>query len=345
VFYITEGFWPLNTTLFVVDFKGNDPQFVSYLMRTIDYRAHSDKSSLPGVNRNYLHAIPVLRPPLPEQCAIARILGSLDEKIELGRRMNATLEEMARSLFRSWFVDFDPVRAKAEGREPAGMDAATAALFPDRFEESELGEIPKGWRVAALPDVVRLNPQRRLSAGRHAPYLEMANVPTNGPRATGWETRAFSSGMRFTNGDVLLARITPCLENGKTAYVDFLGEAQVGWGSTEYIVMRSVEPLPDTFAYFLARSLDFRSFAIRNMTGTSGRQRVPVGCFDSYRLAIPTGAVAQQFGAAARPLMKIIKYNDEQSRTLALIRDALLPKLLSGEIRVREAEHELEAVL
>jgi type I restriction enzyme S subunit len=127
--------------------------------------------------------------------------------------------------------------------------------------------------------------------------------------------------------------------------VDFLGEAQVGWGSTEYIVMRSVEPLPDTFAYFLARSLDFRSFAIRNMTGTSGRQRVPVGCFDSYRLAIPTGAVAQQFGAAARPLMKIIKYNDEQSRTLALIRDALLPKLLSGEIRVREAEHELEAVL
>ena len=118
VFFVSEDFWtlPLNTTLYVRDFKGNDPRFISYFLTGLDFSAYSDKAAVPGLNRNHLHEASVQVPPLPEQRAIAHVLGTLDDRIELNRRMNETLEEMARALFKSWFVDFDPVRAKMEGR-------------------------------------------------------------------------------------------------------------------------------------------------------------------------------------------------------------------------------------
>ena len=144
--------------------------------------------------------------------------------------MNRTLEATARAIFKSWFVDFDPVRAKIDGRQPEGMDAETAALFPAAFEDSELGKIPKGWRVAPLPEVIEVNPKRSLSKGQLAPYLDMKNMPTQGHYPDNWFDRPFKSGTKFINGDTLLARITPCLENGKTAFVDFLEDEVVGWG-------------------------------------------------------------------------------------------------------------------
>ncbi|GIK76310.1 MAG: hypothetical protein BroJett021_52980 [Chloroflexota bacterium] len=110
VFYLTEDFWPLNTTLYVQDFKGNYPLFIYYLLQGLDFSGYSDKSSVPGLNRNHLHTMQVCIPPLPEQRAIAHILGTLDDKIELNRRMNATLEAITRAIFKSWFVDFDPVQ-------------------------------------------------------------------------------------------------------------------------------------------------------------------------------------------------------------------------------------------
>jgi type I restriction enzyme S subunit len=283
-------------------------------------------------------------PPLEDQCAIAHILGTLDGKIELNRRMNATLEAIARAIFKSWFVDFDPVRAKAEGRAPEGLSPEIAALFPDGFEDSELGGIPKGWKAKPLPEVIEVNPPRSLRKGEIAPYLDMANVPTNTARANQVSMREFGSGTKFKNGDTLLARITPCLENGKTAYVDFLDENQIGWGSTEFIVLRPKFPLPPEFAYFLARDEGFRTFAIANMSGTSGRQRVPADCFTNYQLVVPTPDTAAAFDRLASGVMAKIKANDEQSRTLAALRDTLLPKLLSGELRIKDAERQVEAV-
>jgi type I restriction enzyme S subunit len=151
VFFIDEDFWPLNTALYVRDFKGNDPRFISYLLRTLDFFAYSDKAAVPGVNRNHLHTAPVRIPPLDEQQRIARILGALDDKIELNRRICQTLEAMAQALFKSWFVDFDPVRAKANG-QPTNLPPEIDALFPDAFQDSELGEIPAGWEVGSLSD-------------------------------------------------------------------------------------------------------------------------------------------------------------------------------------------------
>jgi len=301
-------------------------------------------------------------PPLSEQRAIAHILGTLDDKIEFNRRMNETLEAMARALFKSWFVDFDPVidnaleagnpipdvlAEKAERRLALGdkrkaLPEHIRRLFPDRFVDSELGPIPEGWKVAPLPEVIEINPPRRLHRGAIAPYLEMANMPTRSARVINFYYREFESGTRFIDGDTLLARITPCLENGKVCFVDFLGEGKVGWGSTEYIVLRSKPPLPLEYSYFLARTDKFRSFAIANMTGTSGRQRLSPSSLAHFDIVVPEAKVVRRFGEFARAVFSKMKSNDEESCTLAAIRDTLLPKLISGEIQVKYVQQLLE---
>ena len=341
----------------VVD-STDEPLFVYYNLsnRKAEIRASAGGSAQPILNKSGFGQFDILLPPLPEQRAIAHILGTLDDKIELNRRMNQTLEEMARALFKSWFVDFDPVRAKATLKHHAAtlpqrgsdwtverarayldrIDPSIAALFPDSFVGSELGPIPAGWEVARLAEMIEVNPLRPLRRGEIAPYLDMANMPTKGHTPETVIDRPFGSGMRFTNGDTLLARITPCLENGKTAYVDFLKEDQIGWGSTEYIVLHPKSPLPSEFTYCLARSAGFRGFAIQNMTGTSGRQRVPATAISNYRMTVPNGlGVPQIFGELVKPLFLLASQNADESRALATLRDTLLPKLISGEVRIK----------
>ena len=185
-----------------------------------------------------------------------------------------------------------------------------------------------------MSKVIEVNPRRTLKSGAISPYLDMKNMPTQGHAADEIIQREFSSGTKFQNSDTLLARITPCLENGKSAFVDFLEDGQVGWGSTEYIVFAPKPPLTPEFGYYLARSDALRLHAIQNMTGTSGRQRVPSECFTQFQLAVPPAKIAQRFGEITKPWMTMIHANIEQSRTLATLRDALLPKLLSGELSV-----------
>lgn len=294
----------------------------------------------PYVSLTSQRGLSVVLPPIDVQRAIAHILGTLDDKIELNRRMNETLEAIARAIFKSWFLDFDPVRAKASG-EPAesicrrlGLTPDLLAEFPDRLVDSELGEIPEGWEVKPLPSAIQVNPYRALRKGDVAPYLDMSSMPTTSARALAVAQREFGSGTKFSNGDTLLARITPCLENGKTCFVDFLGEDQVGWGSTEYVILHPMSPLPAEYAYFLARTDAFRRHAIANMTGTSGRQRVPVSAFDDYRLVVPSEGICREFGDLASSTLTKMKASDAEALTLSQLRDALLPRLLSGELRV-----------
>ena len=278
------------------------------------------------------------------QQAISCMLGALDDKIELNRRMNWTLEAMARTIFKSWFVDFDPVRARANGGQPPGLASHIAALFPGSFEDSELGKIPKGWKAFDLPDLIEINPTRRLAKGTKAAYLDMASMPTEGHCPESWIERDFGSGMRFMNGDTLVARITPCLENGKTAYVDFLKDNEIGWGSTEYIVLRPHEPIPAVFAYLLARSSDFRLFAIQRMTGSSGRQRVQADSLATYQLASPAldSKIFEAFEKAVNLYFMRIHFSMRETRILKDLRDALLPKLIAGDLRVPDAERIVE---
>jgi len=321
-----------------------EPCFVWYNLRTATWwdfiNSSKTGSAQAGANAKVLGRFPLRLPPLREQQAIACILGALDDKIELNRRMNRTLEEMARAIFKSWFVDFDPVRAKAAGQQPTGLKPEIAALFPDTFEDSELGEIPKGWSVRPLPKIMHINPTRSLPKGTLAPYLDMANMPTQGPSPDTCVMREMGSGMKFRNGDTLVARITPCLENGKTAFVDFLADEEVGWGSTEYIVLRPKGTIPPLFAYLLARTDEFRMFAIQQMTGSSGRQRVPAASLEKYRIVTPDidSPLYLNFGNIVSPMFGRIRASMLQSRTLAALRDTLLPKLISGELRVPDVE-------
>jgi type I restriction enzyme S subunit len=308
-----------------------DRHFFYYLLKYlkpsfIAIASNKQTTGLGHVTTRDLQNIQVGIPPLPEQRAIAAILGALDDKIELNRQMNETLEAMARALFKSWFVDFETFRNQ-------GM------------QDSPLGPIPRGWQCVVVSEAVDINPPRKLERRVNATYVEMSALPTASARILETIRRPFSgSGSRFTNGDILLARITPCLEHGKTAIVDFLQDGEIGWGSTEFIVLGPKSPLSMPFNYCLARHPDFRAHAIQAMTGTSGRQRVDPGCFDHYWLAVPPASVAEQFEHRVSPWFQKMKANDEQSVALGTIRDTLLPKLLSGEIRVKDAGRFTEEV-
>ena len=290
-----------------------------------------------ALTKSMIESLEIPLPPLPEQRAIAHVLGTLDDKIELNRRMNETLETMARALFKSWFVDFEPVRAKIEGRwrrgeSLPGLPAEYYDLFPNRLVDSELGEIPEGWEVKALGEVVQLNPREPMKRGTLAPYLDMAALPTSGSSPDSPVLREYKSGTRFRNGDTLLARITPCLENGKTAFVQSLATGTVGWGSTEFIVLRAVPPVPPEYTYLLAGDAGFRAHAIQSMTGTSGRQRVQVDALLPYSLPNPPAEVWTESIALISPIYAQIEVNRQESLALAAQRDTLLPGLVSGEV-------------
>ena len=326
------------------------PEFVALYFKSREGQhqllANAAQVGVPSIAQpvTYLRTIGIPLPPISEQRAIAHILGTLDDKIELNRRMNITLEAMARALFKSWFIDFDPARVKMEGSD-TGLPQHIADLFPGRMVDSELGEIPEGWEVRKLSEMIDLNPKRPLQNGKLAPYLDMANMPANGHVPDVVRERPYGSGMRFINGDTLVARITPCLENGKTAYVDFLKDGETGWGSTEYIVLKPIPPLPDEFAYYLARSTGFREFAIQNMTGTSGRQRVPSKALSEFLFPLPPEKITISFGKIAQSLLARVSKATQECQMLDSLRNTLLPKLISGEIRVRDAEQKVNSVL
>lgn len=332
-----------NLVLLRSDGTAIHPPFLRWLARGLEWREQVERYLNVGAIFDSLRCSDVPRfeltvPPPLAQVSIAEFLDALDDKIELNRRTNETLEAMARALFKSWFVDFDPVRAKAEGRAPAGMDAATAALFPSELVDSELGPIPKGWRCAALASCMDINPPRRLPKGEPAPYVEMANLPVRGHRPLDWPDREVGSGARFRNGDVLLARITPCLENGKTGLVDFLDDGQVAWGSTEYIVLSPRGTVPSAWVYLLARDPAFREFAVQSMEGSTGRQRVSADALGRYRVTLGSDNVFLRFGEIVGPFFQRMGALHDECRTLAALRDALLPRLLSGELDVSGLE-------
>ena len=310
--------------------KPNNPfdrvfiEFVLRAMPTMWDIFEGGGSVFGNAKKDDLQSLEIIWPQKEERGFIASILGALDDKIELNRQMNKTLESMAQAVFKSWFVDFEPFTGQ-------GM------------QDSQVGPIPVGWEALKSSQAIIINPPRRLERGIDATYVDMASLPTLSARVTNIATRAYTgSGSRFQQEDTLFARITPCLENGKTAIVDFLTDGEVGWGSTEFIVLGPKQPVGMYYIYCLARNPDFRAHAIQAMSGTSGRQRVDSKCFDYYYLAIPPQEIMQKFQETVCPWFEMLKTNDEESQTLAEIRDTLLPKLLSGELRLGDAEKFIE---
>lgn len=313
-----------------------DPAFLGYCLRYREAEIENLAEGSTGqteLSRSNLAALEISLPDPSSQTAIGLIGRALDDKIELNRQLSETLEDIARALFKSWFVNFDPVHAKAEGRD-TGLPTDIAALFPGGFDDEGL---PKGWAWGSPESFVDVNPATRIDRTNEAPYIDMAALPTQGHRITSAVSRSVGSGARFKNGDTLLARITPCLENGKSAFVDCLDDEAVAWGSTEFIVMRPLEGTPKPLPYVIARDASFRSHMISAMSGTSGRQRAPAEAIGRWTMAIPNDAVISAWGDAVVPLFDGIKARSLEAEQLTELRDTLLPKLLSGELRIAEA--------
>lgn len=359
------------------DPKEFDARFLRYFLASSSQQNHLLTLASAGATRNALtkaniETLDVYKPSMVIQKWIADQLESLDKKIGINNRINQTLEQMAQTLFKSWFIDFEPVKVKIAVLEAGGSqenatlaamtaisgknaDAlaiferehpeqyaelkATAELFPSAMQESELGEIPEGWTIDNLGTIIEFNPKRILKKGINAPYLDMKNVPVKGHSVQEVVCREVTSGTKFKNGDTLLARITPCLENGKTAFVDFLSSNDtVGWGSTEFIVMRVKRDLPLSLSYFIARLESFRITAIQSMQGTSGRQRADAAVLQNMPWVIPPDALLVKFGKFSNFVIDNNRVKHNQNTQLSQLRDTLLPKLLSGEITLPEAE-------
>ncbi|MEM8530768.1 MAG: restriction endonuclease subunit S [Chloroflexota bacterium] len=346
VFYIKEGFWPHNTSLYVKDFKGNEPHFILYFLKTVNYQSHNDKSSVPGLNRNHLHLVDVVVPPLHEQRAIAHVLGSLDDKIELNRKMNATLEELARAIFKSWFVDFDPVRAKAAGRQPVGMDDATAALFPDSFETVDGREVPRGWEIQAFDKSIEIisggTPKTTIAEywNGNIPWFSVVDSPTHSDVfVIDTQKKITQLGLEKSPAKVLPAGITIITARGTVGKVAITG-VPLAINQSCY----GVKGQEKRGAYFTYFALRYLVDDLKRMTHGAVFDTITRETFTILKNPQVPIELTQSYDNQVAHLLIQIKLNQELSQTLAKLRDSLLPKLLSGEIRVRDAEHWIETV-
>ena len=195
-----------------------------------------------------------------------------------------------------------------------------------------------GRDVCALKQIANLNPRRKLKKGEISRYIDMGNLSTTGSFPSGWEYKPYNGGSRFENGDTILARITPCLENGKAAFIDFLDECEIAFGSTEYIVLSSKGTYPPEFFYCLARYPSFVDYAVKNMNGSSGRQRVSAETLRQYEIPCLNQTDMFSFKNVVSDLFRSIRNNSLENQRLANIRDALIPKLMSGELDVSSLE-------
>lgn len=282
-------------------------------------------TTVTGIKQKELRKALLPIPPYDEQIKLSEILISLDNKIDLNHQMNSTLEQIAQTLFKHWFIDFEFPDENGNPYKSSG----------GRMVDSELGEIPEGWEVKAFSEVIDVNPIRRLSKGKIATKVSMADLNTWQSWINSWQEEEYKSGPKFKNGDTLFARITPSLENGKTAFVNFLNEGEIAFGSTEFIVFGSKVIESGPYIFCLSRSEYIRETAINAMTGTSGRQRVPNDCFDHLLICVPSGEVVKRFDDIITPLFEKIKNNAKECINLREARDSLLPKIMSGKIRVQ----------
>lgn len=295
---VVDGqFWVNNHAHIVQGNEQCDTRFLCYLINSMDLSGYVTGSAQPKLSQANLNAVTLSLPTLAEQKRIVEYLYMLDQKIDVNRQINDNLQQQA-------FSVFDNLIANAENND------------------------------YTVSDYAFLNPKRTLAKNQVARSIDMSQLSTSGAFPSGWEMKPFNGGMRFTNGDTLLARITPCLENGKTAFIDFLDDGEVAFGSTEYIVLAPKNDTPPEMLYCLARYPAFVDYAVKNMNGSSGRQRVSAETVGQYRLPLFDKHSLVLFKEVVSPMFLKMRYNSLENMRLAELRDALLPKLMSGEIDV-----------
>lgn len=347
VHFSREACWVTDNAIRATAKGENDPNFLYYLLKQLNLNNWRSGSGQPLINQTTLNAIETQIPYPREQRAISGIVGALDDRITLLRETNATLEAIAQALFKSWFVDFDPVRAKMEGRTPEGMDEATAALFPDGFETSELGEVPRGWRVGTLGSVCGY-----LNRGLSPKYIEAGGVLVLNQKCVRDFSVDFSKGRRHDPsqrkidgrevavGDVLV-NSTGVGTLGRIAQVLRLPE-QIIVDSHVTVVRAGSDLSWPYLGQFMARKQPEIEAMGEGSTGQTELGRAKLACLP---IVIPSVAVLNGFDELVLPLKQRIAVNESKTQTLSTLRDTLLPRLISGQLRLPEAQAATEAAL
>jgi type I restriction enzyme, S subunit len=343
-------YWPLNTALYVTDFHGNNERFAYYFLKSVDFSAFNTGSAQPSLNRNHVHPIPIRLPPLPEQRAIAGVLGALDDKIEVNRKTARVLEGIARAVFTSWFVDFDPVRrhahpphAAASSNAPAAptLPKPLAALFPTRLVNSAIGEVPEGWRVGTIRDLCTAVENGGTPKREVPDYWQPPEVPwlTSGevrqPFIIGTENFISRRGLENSSAKIWGPFTTVVALYGATAgFAALLGcELSANQACCALIPF----PAQSTACYqYVLVSMSLAHF--QQQSRGSAQQNLSQSIVADQRVLIPSAPALEAFEKLAHPLFERCFAGLRQSAALAALRDALLPKLISGELRIADAE-------
>jgi type I restriction enzyme S subunit len=325
-----------------------NPDFVHAYLSSPSVRAwvvrHSIGATMPNLNTGILRNLPVSLPPPVEMQSIGTIWTALINKTNQLASMNRKLEAIARAIFKSWFVDFDPVRAKAKGREPEGMDAATAALFPSEFEDSELGEIPLGWKVKSIGDISISN---RKSIGKDYahPEIEYVDISSVEPgRIT--STLVYSLAEAPSRAKRLVRdgdTIWSCVRPNRRSYALVIEPTDSLVVSTGFVTLTATE-VPFSFLYLSVTTSQFVEYLTLRADGAA-YPAVRPDTFESAKVTIPAKSIANRFHEIVEPILRTIAANDRQATTLAELRDTLLPRLISGKLRVPDAEAMLMEVV
>jgi type I restriction enzyme S subunit len=314
----------------------------SDVAKWLQHLAESRSGTFPQITFDQVSSLEIPLPPLTEQKAIAAVLGLLDDKIELNQQMNATLEGMARAMFRSWFVDFDPVRAKLEGCHPAGLDKATAALFPTAFQDSPFGLIPQGWEVRTIETICKtvtrgITPAYQEGSGRF-----IINQRVNRGSDLDWSSLKELSSELNVPPDRYAKRwdvLVNCLGEGTLGRTHlYKGESDIYAIDQHMSVCRAGHPSGGAYIYQVLSGVDGQARIESLKTGSTGMTMLNISALRAFDLAWPTENLVAAYFQRVEPLWLQIANNDHQSRTLAILRDTLLPRFLAGEISVVDAE-------
>jgi len=345
VHFSPAPFYVIDTAFYLRPKVAIDIRWAYYQLLTVEINGMDSGSAIPSTSRDEFYKIPVVVPPIHEQAAIAELLVRLDDRITLLRETNATLEDIAQALFKSWFVDFDPVRAKLDGRAPEGMDEATAALFPDSFEDSELGEVPRGWHTGSIASLMRL----------HKGAVNPGNAPEEWfqhfslPAYDDGQTPVLQKGVEIKSNKtsvpasaVLLSKLNPHIPR---VWLPSSINANAVC-STEFLTFVPTQVSTTNFVYSLLNAPDFCSRLCQLVTGTSNsHQRVKPDSVLCLPQVVPSPECIRAYDALVEGLYARLKLNREASRQLASLRDTLLPRLISGQLRLPELTQQATSMI
>ena len=345
--FLKRPYFPLNTTLYVTDFKGNNEKFVYYFLKNFNFSNFDSGSVQPSLNRNYIYTATIKYPDVDKQEAIAEFLESFDKKIELNQQINKTIQDIAKTLFKSWFVDFDPVRAKAEGR-PTGLSKEISYLFPDSFENSALGEIPSGWQSKNLGQILTF-----LGSGKRP--KEGASITSDQIPSIGAENVNFIGNYDYSKEKYIPRNFYEHLKKKSISIKDYdiliykdganIGRSTIfGKGFphkectiNEHVHLLRSESEIQKYLYFYLSTKQSQEYLI-SLNTASAQPGINQTQLKTFNILKPEKKILEKFDELVAPILDLIFQNCLANNILSDIRDTLMPKLISGELKISDAE-------